>query len=238
MGIRVHKVIGYGLTDLKCKRNARIKDPRIDPTGYLGVDCEVQEEQFTRKGYIEFLKGLRDSAPKGERFPIELELGWWNGDHFPRLKTWEPYESVKHDPEYGLPRVLLVCPPEMTENWQHYDKPIDYYEETLNHKQLNRFQLLPGGAYPYEGPFCDIRDGRALKDGIELRRVMTGMYKFKPPVKDEFAKKFGFKDFKEAKKYITPTVPDSVRFLCRYLRLFKDDSTIHTLKPMIYVYWS
>jgi hypothetical protein len=236
MGIRVHKVIGYGLTDLKCKKY-KVVDPRIDPTGYLG-DYENQEA-FSRKGYLAFLKAKLLTASEDEKHEIEWELAWFKGGGLaPHLKDWTPYETVKHQAEYGLPKVLVVCPPEMVKSWQHYDDTIDFYEETINHKQHNRFQMLPNGAYPYEGSYMDARTGERVKDGIELRRIMTGMIKLSAEIKDKFSRQFGFDDFKTAKKFLVPTVPNSVRYVCEYLKLFKDPATVNSLRPMIYVYWS
>lgn len=256
MGIRVHKVIGYGLIDLKCKKHT-IVDPRINPDGYLGGDWERKENDYTKEGYVKFLNKLHDSIKitrkkdanctraeldqKWAKFNVRWELNWFkDGSLAEHLKNWTPWQSVIHQSEYGLPNVLLICPPEQLESWRHYDDTIDYYEENLRRENgeevWNRYQLLPNGAYPYDSFYIDSRDGRKIKDGHDYKRLFP--YMKAPGAKDEAAKKMGFANFKELQKFMKPCVPNSVIYLSKYLKLFKDENMVYSLKPMIYTYWS
>lgn len=43
MGIRIHKILGYGLTNVKSE-SYRIQDKRFNPNGIFGLDWEARED--------------------------------------------------------------------------------------------------------------------------------------------------------------------------------------------------
>lgn len=160
MGIRVHKVIGYGISDLKSEKYSPA-DERIDPDGMLGED-RWEDDRFTREAYLSHLtdrskafKEYLDRSKNGEKiewpesqeaFDAHLEL-----TSLERNKDWEPNYSVVYSPEYGLDNVLLIVPPSCYESWTRYDNPIDYIEETDSYRktdQLHRFVTFDRGSFP------------------------------------------------------------------------------------------
>ena len=54
MGIRVHKALGWGLTDVKSREGA-ICDKRFSTYSILKGDYEKREEEFTYEKYLKWL---------------------------------------------------------------------------------------------------------------------------------------------------------------------------------------
>ena len=78
MGIRIHKVMGYGLTNVVCKKE-KIVDPRFNPQGYLRSDSERQEEKWTFEKFKKLtlpgkMKKLGKSAARDLRRASDVVL--------------------------------------------------------------------------------------------------------------------------------------------------------------------
>lgn len=223
MGIRVKKIVGYGLTDLKHDEDGQPDDDRLDPEGYLLSDCEDQE-RWTVKGYHEFL--TRHGCAPFDKKPYTpfmdmmiFHTGTANKKPHQLDDVWGPWNSVLHDGEFGIPSVVVVVPFCMAVRgeggrWSRYDDIIDYCEETTGYDQLRRVVELRNGIHPFDGQFENL-DGTHLDVWEMLVRRDTQ----------------GRNDYRVS-------VPNEVRALCGYLKLFKDIETARALKPLLYVYWS
>jgi hypothetical protein len=176
MGIRVNKVVGYGLTDLRYKRDKHhlckeMSDPRIDWDGF-GDMCD--------RAYATGGPAFMSWAEKNWEDLLRLETEEWHlpmarvkefssicpfllKDFFKRHKEWNLGRCIVHRNEFGLPGVLLLVPPmqahEGVSGWMRHDDTIDWIEESMLHQARNRVVKLPcTGIYPYEGTMVRFRD--------------------------------------------------------------------------------
>lgn len=242
MGIRVTKVMGYGLTDVKT-RKYKIADGRINTKSpLLDWDSDVKPSD-----YIDWLE---------KQNPNEEDFGHFNIDRWYIKETreegynwhdktgvFEPAGLVHHGTEYMEKNVLLIRPL-FCKDWRRYDDPIDYVEETFRadgEGQANWYREIPGGIFPYSGIFMNAKTGDTLKSGIDLWRYLT-WDSFKKLLTEEqldkVCQEFGFTDAADARLNCVPAVPECVKDLAEWGKLFKDPDTWKQLRPMIYTYWS
>ena len=236
MGIRIHKCLGYGLTDVKTKKNGALIDERFNELGYLHADCQDREATWTKEGWITYFKNHAD------------EDHVWHTSFYKegRYKDWEFDDQVVHRTEYGLRNVLLFIPP-LYRDWQRCDNIIDYVEEAAKPKgQVNRYEVYDLGIWPNTGVYTDLRTntraGRTAHEfwssvrsakqarGKKRKAEMLSYAHFK-------AEKMGFADIEDAKKNLVPEVPEEIKLMCRFLCIFNDEDTIYQLRPMLYIYW-
>jgi len=223
VGIRVHKSVGYGLTDIEFDEEShKIVDKRVDPEGYLHHSYDVEEEDedkypWERDGAKGYKKWIKKNFTKDQRHSSRgphldmFSFGHWSKKE---IKSWDPFKSVIHQGEFGLPNVLLVVPFGFYKSWNRYDDTLDWCEETHCHEQMNRVVAFKRGIYPFNNVLVDPVSGApylGLHHTEEDALVKAGK--------------------------AVPRVPPEVSALCRYLKLFKDDKTILDLRPMLYVHW-
>ena len=231
MGIRIHKYLGYGLTDVECEDAGEITDPRINTESWL-LNWEADTPSL--EDYAAWLAEHADDQWWERHYLASREKGCRrrrsdsDGVDLQRL--------VEHHSEYGLKNVLIVLPFNMPD-WRRWDDSLDYYED--QHNGEPHVKLLDSGIYPWSAAYTDTRTGedvkgheimmwvRAKNSNIERDRIDL----------DLFARESGFADHDEALKYCQPRVPDPIRNICRFGKLFHDDMTIHRLRPMIYTRW-
>lgn len=145
MGIRIRKVMGYGVTDLAVGEQKRPADPRWD---YAAYQKRVEEEPTLREfldwviANEERLTSLfrADYGPKQPLSPGHLQLIGPLQD----LLEADPRRylgGITHDWESGRPDVLVFTPPEVCDRWHRYNDDIDHYESlgppavrTLRHR--------------------------------------------------------------------------------------------------------
>lgn len=206
MGIRVTKMIGYGLRDLRTRKvDPKDKyaswvphDPRWDYERYLadwrdpGGDGTPDKERdlphylaWCRENE-ELLVGLMDA---------ERGRGGSDTDHYllvegikDRIKrkdtSWTaPYSAVEWDQEYGLKNVVMFVPAEHRHDWYRHDDIIDYYEEQPPGGPRRRATPLVGrtGVWPHDGVLKRFRlPTREVSDKLtgvtKLLRAMSHEY--------------------------------------------------------------
>lgn len=246
MGIRVHKTLGYGLTDLSCEGH-KITDERINPDGILNSN-RWEDTDWTREAYQEYLEKIENS-PQDElsnHFSLDASLDIYSLNE--GLKSWQPTSSVIHSPEFGLSNVLCIVPPCMHKDWNRYDDSIDYVEETMVYQEVNRVVTFKKGFFPWNDIYVDSRTGKRLRcDNHDrycyLKRYLkaTKDHSTKTRVRNLIQKEIeemGFKDQQELNKFIIPAIPTSIRLFCNFTRIFQDEKTVFSLRPMLYVHWS
>jgi hypothetical protein len=229
MGIRIHKMLGYGLTDVRTKKFT-IADPRFNP---------------------KFVENLADWTHTIEEFChfVEKASSGWEDRILPQMIREQgiplresPFTWIHHDAEFGLPKVLCVVPPDMCSQCNRYDDLIDWTEESQNNGSINRVQLLPSPHFPYNGTFMNRASGERYTG--EQRDIAGFFHRWSrgsspnPTLARACAKRLGFSTVREAKKTIVPWVPTAVTLLCKFLKMFREESTVFQLRPMLYVYWS
>jgi hypothetical protein len=235
MGIRVHKVMGYGLTDVKCDKY-NIADPRVNPEG---IFCDYETE-FKVEDFMAFLK------KEAKRKDIDT---WHASFEFAFLRdlkkmksSLDPKRCFVYDGEYGLNNVLLVVPLSRKHEWFRYDNAIDYAEESnrgrveKNYQCINHVREIPEGFHPWENQYWDKRTFKKIPWEIMEHRYNEKF--FEDAALDIVARSHGSDTWKEMKENMTPVVPECVRLLCEWGQAFTDPSVWTQLRPMIYVYWS
>lgn len=157
MGIRIHKVLGYGITDLKTKDGNKtdkiIVDERINKNGFLMVDYEQREKWKVE----DYLKYIIDHEKEDEYYDAEVLKGSITTRiirrDFNKLKetVYNIDELVIYDWEYGMPQVVVFVPITHINDWTRYDDVIDYYD-SINYGTgsiENEIKILSGGIFPY-----------------------------------------------------------------------------------------
>lgn len=235
MGIRIHKFLGYGLTDVE-NDGYWPTDPRINAK----VLSDLMWDQSSKE-YIEWLDQKYTDA--------DIVRGEWNLDRFivrdygeEKLKDFSFSDCFAYQGEYGMPNVLVLKPLSMND-WSRFDDAIDYMAEThlyssLTDPQANRIDSFGlHGLYPWSSIYMDARTGDRLQDGILWVRLF-----WDPPPPDgaklAVAKHLGFENVEEAEANITPVVPVEVRDVAEFAGLFTSDDVWLQLKPMLYTYWA
>lgn len=225
MGIRVHKMLGYGLTDVLFDEDKyRIVDPRINVSSRLldyGADAPTLDE------YLAFSRD--DSVAQ-----LRLTVGGPNQSEGPL----GPFECVVHDGEYGLGNVLCIRPVGTRAwGWYRYDDTMDWMEESTVHDQQNRVQVFDQGIYPFTN-FMNAETGEKLgHEALVWVRARNSENADDSEVLDYLAELAGFASHEDAQRLVVPAVPDEVRALAQFGQLFTDDRVWMQLRPMLYVYW-
>lgn len=210
MGTRIHKVLGYGLKDLKYK-DGFFKDTRLNIENLRAIyDGEVDAELLGL--YKNFLASKED-------FESKLELSIVKESNHLSF-----YNAFRSSPYGGK---ILVIQPLSHRDWHRYDNIIDYEES--GHLIKDKVKILRSGIYPYIN-FWDSRDGRVVKGDVACA--------FYRSEKSIFFEELGFATLEECKQFLQPAVPKIIQGLCEFSEIFNDPKTIYTLKPMVFTYWS
>jgi hypothetical protein len=228
MGIRIHRVLGYGLTDLVPK------DPRVN------WDSPLLAGEASARDYYSWLEARREASPETFRFSMDWAMLRHDGAEACGRWPW-----AVHDSEYGLPEVLVVRPATMTD-WSRYDDTIDYMTETYpwrEDSQSNHVQVFAHGPFPFNGSYMDKRDGRRLPDLVFPWWQIQNSRQRDPDqdalgALDVFSLEMGFAGHAEAKENIVPEVPDEIRDLAEFGQLFTKPDVWLQLRPVLYTYWS
>lgn len=224
MGIRVHKVIGFGLTDVESDpKTHEIRDERFDPTGFLcrGVYADDYDDDaangppYTAEGYSQFLDDRR-TDPNHE-VPIQDRMALNKHLDNSTLHHWYPHRSAVYEPEFGMDNVLVIVPFWACRTYHRVDDTIDWSEETIRGATNRVVNLDRTGIHPYTSLWDPITMSKAPQSAL-----------------------MGVRDIESEIKSgnLEWHVPNDVRELCTYLKVFRSPETIQTLKPLLYVYWS
>lgn len=242
MGIRINKILGYGLIDIETKDD-EISDIRINKDSFL-LNYDVYEDTFENvedegKSFQDHLAAL----PKEER--EEIYWGYSDKDIKKFLKKHHGFDKlVAYDNEGGLENVLCTAPMDMVDECVRNDDLIDYTESSLGDSQGEpEVKEIVNGFYPWSGMFTDTRTGKMAKvpPGFSRSRraILEGTsedgdYR----ILDLLVKHMDYKDGAEALSYLVPYVPPGhVQFL-KWANIFTDDKYIYDLRPILYTYWA
>lgn len=247
MGIRVHKMVGYGLDDLRYRatqHGVEMIDDRVDWKAFREryYNTESSPEQFIQwmrenEGMLREWNGREYPGladPPGIEIDIRLlELGFREAGSRPT----EVWSCVEHNAEYGLPNVLVLIPLGSYRQWFRFDDTLDYEEETRFHDSQSRVRRLPGcGIFPYNSNLIRFR-------GADKEKTVPSI----PP--SEYAQLVGTWDPKlpplasgetleHLKNDFRPKIPLEVIALALWSGIFRDPrSILDDLRPMLYVCW-
>lgn len=238
MGTRIHKKLGWGLTDLKLNDEGQLDDPRINNQALEGTYDGVGP------GYLHYLETLREA--EGTAYQEWSEL-WMviqtASDVLNKSNQVTPWPLI-HEPESGRPDVLLVQPIGFPK-WSRHDDPIDYAEECALHEAMeSRIVALPNGIHPFSHTLMDRRNGRLMDDGAyRLIRRMLDHPRIDTDSKvraaaDHLAKASKFNSADHAIENLVPAVPADIRHVCSWTGIFTAPDVWLQLRPMLYTYWA
>jgi hypothetical protein len=249
MGIRVHKVLGYGLTNL-------IKnDPRIDWVKYRKM-YELEWYEFFKwldsPDNIQRVRELCANEKKDASLAPYLfgdtDIGLLKRSFPDPPRGWDPASCFQWDEN-----VFNVIAPDSS-SWYRHDDIIDYCEENEIHNTENRWMPVSGGIFPYIGTMIRFRGpkegvyqkipkgikGEILVDEKGYVRLSTGLYnqligkwdsKIPPIATGEFLKHLQ-EDFR-------PPIPNTIIALLLWAEVFTDlKVTLDELRPILMVYWA
>lgn len=256
MGIRIHKVLGYGLTNLQTdKKNGwKITDPRINPNGIMGIDYEERDERYGRQAFYKWLREKYEACGddySGDKLHLSWDMVEADHNHANSSKRCgNPSDCFIHYGEYGLPNVLTAVPYTCRwSDWYRFDNMIDYMEEGRGARG-NRVVVYDDGLYPWIGQYWDVRTGEMKKGEVACayRRLVNAEKdekKSRKKNKEDFtsgklalAQVMGFETLAECEENLQVMVPRCLQLMCEFCEVFTEPAMVRELRPMLYVYWS
>ena len=231
MGIRIHKLLGYGLTDLKYdKKKNRPCDARLNLETFNNRYELGEQRRCDRLHYRQWLRKKLATCGSPDDYATTFELHCEIrhtdkrlSDNRERRRWYDPWDCIFHDGEYGLPNVLAIVPYTEREAWCRYDDMIDYMEEGKG-SQGPRVQVYGDGLYPWIGRYWDARDGVCKDTAVACayRRIMNA----KPSrgsagrtrrqldaAAAQLAEVMQFASLAECKANLRPVVPTCIQLL-------------------------
>jgi hypothetical protein len=251
VSLRVHKFLGYGLTDLDHDGDGRITDRRVSRKSWLLADEDagnapepadyltwLTQRQVTGKVTFSVdLAALKGTCP----VPASRRLGGC-------CMTGEPG---------GLPGVLVLQPYAM-DQWARQDDDIDWITESWQlpfsgirvpapRGQESHLAVLTDGPHPFNGFFMDARTGDPVSEAIrwwlQFFRATPGYPGARAAdaenreILDHLAQAAGLAGHAEAAAVVVPRVPREIRDLAEYGELFPDPGTWRELRPVLLTTW-
>ena len=230
MTLRIHKTIGYGIADIVVN-NGKVADDRFNQDGFL---CNEKSQGDDKYHLQSFFDRLCENDP--EKWMVEL----YSMDfHAALLCECVHFTTIE---DKG---VLCLCPPNKCQVWTREDDVIDYCQES---KTVGKSHCeFLGHGIPSYRYLMDSRSGRKLPTIIAMEFLALSntyknctmdveRYKIEGSLAD-LASELQFGTIDEAAANIAPLVPEVVAEFCKFLRVFKDERTILSLRPMILSYW-
>lgn len=258
MGLRSHKVMGYGLTGLSVGTDQfRTNDPRINFDSLAFSYTKERKEADTK--YLDHLRGKTKNAMDDFSNTHDISLMF-------ALRLLEQQQenstdlnlldNIVYDGEYGDPGTLVVIPPGMKNQWSHYDDALDNIEAALDGYTFSpKVKSIPFSPFPFEG-LMDARSGekisfeletkmggagflkRALEDGKLNAEQQESVTEGLARIQQTLAELIGVENYDEFEKTIVPLVPAEVRDFAEWTGLFRDREAWKSLRPMVYTFWS
>lgn len=234
MGIRIHKMCGWALTDLVGEG----EDARVD-WGSPVFSYDLTSAQHLER-YLEFL----DSKDDG---------GGVAGSILDRAIVRDKRRAAQPDPDMqaafqwgtadGGSTDVLCIRPLTCEDWYRYDDILDWLEaDDMNPVA----RVLEHGIFPWSGSYMDSTTGQRLPHEVmDWVRLWTNIAPAdRPTVRkavkselDELAGTFGM-THDEAEFRVAPLVPEDIRNLCEYAEVFTNPDVWLQLRPVIYTWWA
>lgn len=246
MGIRIHKVLGYGLTDLQLNddrlnldcfskhyKNAHYFSDEFDEKYSFENFKSFINDKYEQEKNLSFTEGKKLSLSFLKRDIEENKLGYF-GSYNIFLGLFQ---------EFHKKNLLLVTVP-WYKDWYRYDNIIDYVEQSEVYGEPKDIILpLNDAIYPHIS-YTNLKTGEKFEDFSIIRAFNEIKFnkkikeKDKPGFYDRLAKKVGFENYLDYYNNVKPETPDDIKLLCEFYNIFKDPKTVDTLRPILYTYWS
>lgn len=255
MGVRFHKVLGYGITGLSVDSSGmHTDDSRLNlESPALEGDYDDYTDTAFRDHLEELTKGVDLStdpydtrlALSFEKFEMDELIKKQKGD------SWEVIRGIVYQGEYGDASTLVIIPPGMSDSWSRYGDTLDHVEAQLNGDDgMPLVRKIDTPLYPFYG-WMNSRTGEPLsqEDKTKWDTAETLLQALDSPKLDDETKerlrllipvhleKWGFSSIEEYKETIVPSIPESVKEVSRWLEIFTSEDGWKDLRPMLYTYW-
>lgn len=254
MGIRIHKMAGWGLKDV------RVKDPRFKPGTDLDKSTDldfIQSMEQNRETIIdlyfrEIAKMIPDKTNALQYATSEFELQF-------RLSKQDLAKERKADTCIEQHGKILLFRPVTLPDWYRFDDSLDFFEETERQRRMkNRTTVFKMGLYPHDHWMVRFRDppascvkrwqkkpeenilGESIGDEKGIMSISTGWYnqlvgrwdpKLTPLERNAVRLRHLKEDFR-------PAIPFGVIALVLWSDLALDPASfLDDLRPMIHVWW-
>lgn len=248
MGIRLQKLLGYGLADIQLDENNTMIDPRIN----LAAFSDYGAESIQRKSMVGYRKWILENEPQTP-LDEEAELSYDDIRYLSRSAADEDLAPQKatdfiHLLSEGqlLPgsKGILLCQPYLTsKEWTRSDDIFDFVEnqkdnaDTKDYTDAPKVKLLPYGIWPYDGQYVDVLTGKILTSRqwrvIRTAKENKAENSFLTKVLDEL----GYESVEEAHQRVVPKVPAELHSLLNWANIFTNTGFIRNLKPMVVTFW-
>jgi hypothetical protein len=248
MGIRIHKVLGYGLTG-----------PLAELEEVVNLDEDYLEGLWELDA-ADYLKFLETKYQITEDYTAEdvINSGVDDGSTiltFMRLATdkekfpaWKRLH-VSEELEDGSAAVVML-PQAYAKEWYRNDDSIDYTEFTYMLEQdptadiRDDVKVLQSSPFPFSGQYMNARTGELLTpSGIasELKWLHGESNSTDTKVlqaREKMAVKAGFESSEDYRKNTAPYIPQDIRNQVEWMGFLKNPSDVLRLRPMILTYWA
>jgi hypothetical protein len=253
MGIRIHKVLGYGF-----RRTHLRRDPRFNSHALPSLDAAAHDARLDgdlRPKLIAFIEEKAQTAPGDQKWEYRLELNALKGEDrenkAEKLESISFYDVVVNSPFTGEARppigpLLFTIP---YQNWKRYDDIIDYYEDTQQRVRqdggaedkcvlLTDCEGQPTGIYPYVSYVHRTKGPLGKNVFTAARWELTRVFRKLGQTQLKSGNPFLVDNPVQWQRHIVPEVPLFIRAFCECFEIFKDPKTVQRLRPMLYTYWS
>lgn len=250
MGIRIHKVLGWGLDDVQSENDSIINDPR-----FVDDINDKINDPFDVNAFLDWIKDNKDECNRlcakanGEKQSqyLDFVVSYMLQDRDNGKSNFAD-RPIVYSPEYGLSHVFIVSPVHSKEYYR-YDDIIDYYEDASQGGQKDRVVRLDKhcGIYPdvmmrrfSDAPFYELDDVSHLIPNLHTANKilpstfnqLVGRWNSESPVPHAKLAEYLLKNYR-------PDISDEILLLTWFAKIFKDWlKTVQQLRPMIYTYWS
>lgn len=254
MGLRLNKVLGWGLDDLEVNDDRinwnRLRNRyEVDLIEYYAYILELydfeKQKDFTEQDITlgMEIREIPEAFNREKKFKDlkEKELIRWGDFRRPQLP--DLHKTTIYDDEGGLESVIVFTPLREVDNWRRYADPIDYAVHELEveggqdyiEPYADRLSTAP---WPYDATWVDTRTQEPIKhENLRIWRWITEESEDEE-AREGVSQRALEMSYNEALRYIRPKVPEEIVRITNFLQIFKDPKTVLSTEPMVYTYFS
>lgn len=235
MGIRVHKLIGYGLIDVKSKNLGEIIDERFNLNIVNSDEFNESLYETDLEEWIQWSLNNIDILKEYQLHEKGTESIWEFGFLDKESKNLPYiYDLFVRPSEMMMDNVMVFLPASCANEWQRYDDVIDWVEEGFDNRVVLLNEKCKNGIFPFNSmltrcsPHSDPKCELAKKNNLPSNE----MFFLKNVAKTE-------EDKYDLKNNWRPSIPIEIISFILWTNIFKNPKEIiNSLRPLLYVYWS
>ena len=143
MGIRVKKILGYGLQPFEPHAGWDNKCNQAYELTVFGFYTWCKENFGMIQEKLEFSR--LTMIPFNVEIRAHLHVSKEDSQYNRKIRKEPLGRAFEYDSEFGIEDLLVLMPPEQVLQWRRFDDIIDFTEETQVHEQKNRVIFLAKG---------------------------------------------------------------------------------------------